>query len=119
MAILLDYLKSIDTDLVEAAAGEMLSTILNGMDSGTLTFTETVDAFKISINMSNFNILTFDEILYDKLNLPFQVSIYNNTFMKTTVSRLVSRKIPNTISWASNITNPFEIEIGETKSFMI
>lgn len=118
MAIVSSVLKSVATPM-EGCNLAVLQDLLSQIDTGNLDFYEKTGNFKLSIKMADFNLLKFDNVLYTKLNLPFQITVMNNTFMKTNVFRLVSRKLPNTINWFSNIEFPFDVEIGQSASFII
>lgn len=97
MALILDYIKA-NAAPMEGANLAVLEDLLNQIDSGKLNFYEKAEEFKIELKLADFNLLQFDHHLYSKINLPFQITVYNNTFMKTKIYRLVSRKLPNTIN---------------------
>jgi hypothetical protein len=97
MALIYKNIKSLAAPM-EGCNLSVLQSLMSQIDTGELSFYEQKRGFKLTVDLASFNTLKIDTVLYSKINLPFQVSIYNNTFMKTKVFRLVSRKIPNTIN---------------------
>ena len=97
MSLLAQNLKQVTTPM-EGCNLSVLQSVLDQIDSGALNFYEKAPEFKLVIDMTNFNLLAVDYAMYNKINLPFEITVYNNTFMKTRVLRLVSRKLPNTVN---------------------
>lgn len=104
---------------MEGANLAVLQSLMDRIDSGELNFYEKTEDFNLTVSLTDFNFLKLDTALYNKINLPFQITIWNNTFMKTRMFRVVSRKLPNTINWFTDVELPLDIEINEEKSFII
>jgi hypothetical protein len=97
MALISQFINQVAAPM-EGCNLAVLQGLMSQIDDGKLDFYEKAPAFNVSVQMNQFNILKLDTAMYNKINLPFQVTVYNNTFMSTRIFRLVSRKIPNTIN---------------------